>query len=96
MARNRRDVFTTIRSEGALLPPDFLRQVAEDRRDCYCLYVVTHCNTEPRLQAIRDPAALPGHEVKKVDHYWLSVDVMGQPLKVREEPLPNDHGENPT
>lgn len=29
MARNRRDVFSTVRSEGGLLPPDFLRQVAE-------------------------------------------------------------------
>jgi hypothetical protein len=71
------------------------KRVAEDRRDCYWLYVVTHCDTQPRLQAIRDPAALPWHEVKKVDHYWLSVDAMRQPLKVREERLPNGHGENP-
>jgi hypothetical protein len=33
MARHRRDVFTTIRSEGGLLPADFLRQVAEGRRE---------------------------------------------------------------
>jgi len=26
------------------------RRVAEDRRDCYWLYVVTHCNTTPRLR----------------------------------------------
>lgn len=31
MARTRRDVFITVRSEGALLPPDFLQQVAEGR-----------------------------------------------------------------
>jgi SOS-response transcriptional repressor LexA len=31
MARNRRDIFTTIKSEGALLPPDFLQKVAEGR-----------------------------------------------------------------
>jgi len=33
MARSRRDVFTTVRSEGALLPADFLKQVAKGRRD---------------------------------------------------------------
>ncbi len=58
--------------------------VAEDRRDCYWLYVVTHCDTEPRLQAMRDPAALPWHEVKKVDHSWLSVDAAGQTIRIRE------------
>jgi hypothetical protein len=31
MARGRQEVFTTVRSEGALLPPDFLRQIAEGR-----------------------------------------------------------------
>jgi hypothetical protein len=60
------------------------KRVAEDRRDCYWLYVVTHCDAEPRLQPIRDPAALPWHEVKKVDHYWLSVDAAGKAPRVRE------------
>jgi hypothetical protein len=60
------------------------KRVAEDRRDCYWLYDVTHCDTEPRLQAIRDPAALPWHEVKKVDHYWLSIDAAAQVLRIRE------------
>jgi hypothetical protein len=32
MARRRRDIFTSVRSEGGLLPPDFLRQVAEGRK----------------------------------------------------------------
>ena len=31
MPRSRGEPFTTIRSEGALLPPDFLRQIAEGR-----------------------------------------------------------------
>ena len=31
MPRSRGGPFTTIRSEGALLPPDFLRQIAEGR-----------------------------------------------------------------
>jgi hypothetical protein len=62
------------------------KRVAEDRRDCYWLYVVVNCDAEPRLQIVKDPATLPWHEVKKVDHYWLSVDAMREPMKVREEP----------
>ena len=31
MPRSRGEPFMTIRSEGALLPPDFLRQIAEGR-----------------------------------------------------------------
>jgi len=50
------------------------RRVAEDRRDCYWLYVVTNCNAEANLQEpIKDPARFPWHEVKKVEHYYLSV-----------------------
>jgi hypothetical protein len=62
------------------------KRVAEDRRDCYWLYVVTHCDTDPRLQVVKDPASLSWHEVKKVDHYWVSVDAVREPMKVREEP----------
>ena len=36
----------------------------------------------------KDPATLPWREVKKVDHYYLSVDAMQKPLGVREEPSP--------
>lgn len=62
------------------------KRVAEDRRDCYWLYVVTHCKTQPRLQEpIKDPARLDWHEVKKVDHYYLSVDAMTQPMRVKED-----------
>jgi hypothetical protein len=35
---------------------------------------------------IANPERFLWHEVKKVDHYWLSVDAMREPLKVREEP----------
>jgi len=62
------------------------KRVAEDRRDCYWLYVVVNCDAEPRLQIVKDPASLPWHEVKKVDHYWLSVDAMTKPMTVREDP----------
>ena len=34
-------------------------------------------------------AEVPWHEVKKVDHYWLSVDALTQPMQVGEpEPPP--------
>jgi hypothetical protein len=48
--------------EGAILLTPNERRVAEDRRDCYWLYVVTECGREPILQdPIRDPARLPWH-----------------------------------
>lgn len=53
------------------------KRVAEDRRDCYWLYVVTECKTQPTLQEpIFDPARLDWHEIQKVDHYRLSVGAL--------------------
>jgi hypothetical protein len=52
------------------------RRVAEDRRDCYWLYVVTACKTNPVLHQVPDPARFPWHEVVKVAHYYLSLDEM--------------------
>ena len=53
------------------------RRVAEDRRDCYWLYVVTSCNTTPALQEpVKDPARLDWREVTKVAHYYLSVEAI--------------------
>ena len=66
-----------------------MRLVAEDRRDCYWLYVVSNCDDMPRLQEpIRDPAQLDWHEVTKVAHYYLSVDAMTRPMRVREDSRP--------
>ena len=49
------------------------RRVAEDRPDCFWLYVVTNCNTEPKLQPpILNPAQYNWNEVKKVQHYTIS------------------------
>ena len=74
---------------GTILFTPNERRVAEDRRDCYWLYVVTNCGTEPVLQEpIRDPARLAWHEVIKVAHYYLSVNAMTHPMQVREESLP--------
>lgn len=61
--------------------------VAAGRRDCYWLYVVTSCNSQASLQdPIKDPARFPWHEVKKIDHYYLSVDALTQPMQVKEHP----------
>jgi len=68
---------------GTILLTPNERRVAEDRRDCYWLYVVTNCATEPRLQEpVKDPARFPWHEVTKVQHYWLEVGAMTRPMVV--------------
>jgi superfamily II DNA or RNA helicase len=62
---------------GTVLLTPNERRVAEDRRDCYWLYVVTNCDITPQLQnPIKDPARFSWHEVKKVEHYWLEVDAL--------------------
>ena len=74
---------------GTILLTPNERRVAEDRRDCYWLYVVTNCGQNPTLQEpIRDPARFPWHEVKKVQHYWLEVNAMTQPMQVQEDSSP--------
>ncbi len=57
----------------ALTPNE--KRTAEDRRDCYWLYVVTRCKRAegPKLMTIKDPAQLEWSEVSKIDHYALSV-----------------------
>ncbi len=80
-------------STGTVLLTPNERRVAEDRRECYWLYVVTSCNAEPTLQEpIKDPASFPWHEVTKVAHYWLEVDALTQPMQVREPPEPAYRG----
>ena len=67
---------------GTILLTPNERRVAEDRRDCYWLCVVTDCDRTPRLQEpIRDPARLNWHEVIKVAHYYLSVDAATKPMQ---------------
>lgn len=84
---------------GTILLTPNEKRVAEDRRDCYWLYVVTNClpteaaaqagATEPMMQEpIKDPARFPWHEVTKVAHYWLEVNAMSLPMKVREDQRP--------
>jgi superfamily II DNA or RNA helicase len=74
---------------GSVLLTPNEKRVAEDRRDCYWLYVVTDCKNEPQLQnPLKDPARLQWHEVKKVDHYWLKIDALTEPMQVREGSTP--------
>ena len=71
---------------GTILLTPNERRVAEDRPDCYWLYVVTGCATNPELQEpIRDPARFPWHEVTKVAHYYLNVDALKQPMALWED-----------
>jgi hypothetical protein len=63
------------------------KRVAEDRRDCYWLYVVTNCADTAVLQApVADPAALDWHEVSQIAHYYLSVDALTRQIGFSEEP----------
>ena len=82
-----------VKGLGAAAGPILLtpneRRVAEDRRDCYWLYIVTNCAAEPELQEpVRDPARFPWREVTQIQHYWLEVDAMTKPMGLRDEPDP--------
>ncbi|MCX6842953.1 MAG: DUF3883 domain-containing protein [candidate division WOR-3 bacterium] len=71
--------------KGRVLLTPNERRVAEDRRDCFWLYVVTACDTKPFVQPpIQDPAQYRWHEVSKVQHYWLELDVLTGTLEVRD------------
>lgn len=80
-----------MRSRGWLPPAGTIlltpneRRVAEDRPDCYWLYVVTDCRRAPVLrEPIHDPARFPWREVTKVQHYYMDVDAMTDPMQVRD------------
>ncbi len=46
--------------------------MADERRDCYCLYIATNCVSKwTRQKAIKEPGRFPWHEVNKVAHYFL-------------------------
>lgn len=78
---------------GTILLTPNERRVAEDRPDCFWLYVVTNCGDTPQLQEpIRNPARLAWNEVTKVAHYYLAVNAMTQPMQVREDTPPYGSG----
>ena len=69
------------------------RRVAEDRPDCYWLYVVTNCADAPQLQEpVDNPAKFPWHEESKIQHYRLSVNAITQPMQVHEQPATYKRG----
>ncbi|NLA40239.1 MAG: DUF3883 domain-containing protein [Smithella sp.] len=81
---------------GTILLTPNERRVAEDRRDCYWLYVVTNCLPDPQTgvthpimqEPIKDPARFSWREVTKVAHYWLEVNTMTKPMTLREDSEP--------
>jgi len=53
-----------------LTPNEF--RVAQDRRDCFWLYVVTQCKTtEPNVRPHRDPVTFGWRPVEKIQYYEL-------------------------
>ena len=59
--------------------------MAEGRRDCNWLHIVTDCDATPQLQdPVRDSARLGWHKVMGVAHYYISVDAMEKPMPLRE------------
>ncbi len=72
------------RTGTILLTPNEQR-VAQDRPDCYWLYIVTNCGDKPLMhEPILNPAKFPWHEVSKVQHYYLNVDAMTKPMKISD------------
>lgn len=68
-------------SDGTVFLTPNEHRVAQDRRDCYWLYVVTDCGSEsPTLHVVKDPAAHSWQPVYKLEHYQLSVAAL------KEEP----------
>ncbi len=74
---------------GTILLTPNEHRVAEDRRDCYWLYVVVGCGSKnPQLICDKDPASKPWHEVKKVAHYTLDVTSIAGKHTISEEQTP--------
>jgi superfamily II DNA or RNA helicase len=64
--------------DGTVILTPNEHRVAQDRRDCYWLYVVTNCDAEPRLAPIKDPTSQSWQPVQKVQHYTLSTSAIGK------------------
>ncbi len=65
-------------SGSILLTPNEHR-VAQDRRDCYWLYIVKNCDARPEVVPFKDPAQLPWGEVVKVQHYAITLKDLSRP-----------------
>lgn len=62
---------------GCILLTPNEHRVAQDRRDCYWLYIVKGCDTTPTVVPVKDPAQLPWGEVVKVQHYAIALHDIG-------------------
>ena len=83
-------------ASGTILLTPNERRVAEDRPDCFWLYIVTNCANTPELQEpIKAPARFPWHEVSKVAHYYLDVDSLKQPMVAQERDALRGDGDKP-
>ena len=59
-------------NDGDIILTPNEHRVAEDRRDCYWLYVITNCASgQPLLTTIPDPARQPWQPITKVAHYTI-------------------------
>jgi hypothetical protein len=74
-------------ADGTVILTPNEHRVAQDRRDCYWLYVVTNCDADlpagqagPKLATIKDPAAQSWQPVQKVQHYALSTGALNMGL----------------
>jgi hypothetical protein len=57
--------------------PNGCECLPDDPRNCYWLYIVTNCGSNPILQQrVQDPVRFEWHEVSKVAHYCLSLDTL--------------------
>jgi hypothetical protein len=65
-------------SDGTIVLTPNEHRVAEDRRDCYWLYVVIDCADEPNLREHKDPAANPWKPVQGIAHYTLMASRLGE------------------
>jgi superfamily II DNA or RNA helicase len=54
------------------------KRVAEDRPDCFWLYVASSCKGESPVlnEPIPNPAKMPWIEVKKIEHYYLTLSAI--------------------
>jgi SOS-response transcriptional repressor LexA len=72
----RRDVFTTIRSEGALLPPDFLKRIAEGDKDVPGLEPLTY-----HLQEREKLSEAITRSWNRLLGFWAAFQSASAPLK---------------
>ena len=57
-------------SDGEIILTPNEHREANDRRDCYWLYLVTECKTHtPKLHLFKDPAKYDWIPVKKIEHF---------------------------